>query len=198
MKTEDLVVSSGFFDNLESPIFVKNKEGIYTYCNTSFSKFLGISSQKIIGHSAFDIAPQNLASIYSESDKLLFEQSTKQEYAATVRRGDLSEVSVNFKKSVYYNANEVAGFIGTVEVLSQTIESSSIESPLSEKKLSTRELEILHLLKQGGSVKKIASQLQISPYTVSDHLKSIYSKLGVHSKTEAVFKALALMAANNI
>jgi LuxR family maltose regulon positive regulatory protein len=52
--------------------------------------------------------------------------------------------------------------------------------------LSGRELEVLRLLAQGCTDKKIAETLVIAPETVHKHLKNIYGKLDVHSRTEAV------------
>lgn len=56
--------------------------------------------------------------------------------------------------------------------------------------LSKRELEILDLLSKGYRYKEIADALSISFETVRSHLKSIYNKLHVHSRTEAVVKYL--------
>jgi DNA-binding NarL/FixJ family response regulator len=53
-------------------------------------------------------------------------------------------------------------------------------------KLTPREEEILTLLSKGYGSKEIASQLGVSYETVRDHLKSIYEKLHVHSRGEAV------------
>ncbi len=61
---------------------------------------------------------------------------------------------------------------------------------ISEFKLTPRETEILHLLTEGLSFKKIGDKLFISSYTVHSHIKRIYEKLHVHSKTEAVAKVL--------
>jgi LuxR family maltose regulon positive regulatory protein len=58
--------------------------------------------------------------------------------------------------------------------------------------LSERELEILKLLAQGYSDKKIAETLVIARETVHKHLKNIYGKLGVHSRTEAIVHAREL------
>jgi len=56
--------------------------------------------------------------------------------------------------------------------------------------LSEREKEILRLLVKGKSYKAIASECFISIDTVSTHVRHIYEKLHVHSKSEAVAKAI--------
>src|SRR5581483_8409912 len=56
------------------------------------------------------------------------------------------------------------------------------------QQLSRREEEILGLLTQGYVTKEIAEKLSISYDTVRSHLKHIYEKLHVRSRTEAVIK----------
>jgi DNA-binding NarL/FixJ family response regulator len=56
--------------------------------------------------------------------------------------------------------------------------------------LTPQEKELLKLLVAGHSYKSAASEMKISYHTVSFHLRNIYEKLQVHSKTEAVSKAL--------
>ena len=52
--------------------------------------------------------------------------------------------------------------------------------------LTAREEEVLTLLSKGLSSKEIAGNLSVTYETVRDHLKHIYEKLHVHSRTEAV------------
>jgi len=56
--------------------------------------------------------------------------------------------------------------------------------------LSDRELDIVKGLVNGYSYKAIASELYISIDTVRSHIRRIYEKLHVNSKTEAVLKAI--------
>lgn len=54
--------------------------------------------------------------------------------------------------------------------------------------LTARELEVLMLLAKGYLYKQIADKLQISINTLRFHLRAIYDKLHVHSRTEATVK----------
>jgi LuxR family maltose regulon positive regulatory protein len=58
--------------------------------------------------------------------------------------------------------------------------------------LSQRESEVLQLLAAGLPNKGIAQTLVIATSTVKKHLKNIYQKLNVHSRTEAVARAREL------
>jgi DNA-binding CsgD family transcriptional regulator len=58
--------------------------------------------------------------------------------------------------------------------------------------LTARECEILGLLAAGQSNKEMARQLDISPNTVKTHIASLYQKLEVQRRTQAVDKARGL------
>jgi DNA-binding NarL/FixJ family response regulator len=60
---------------------------------------------------------------------------------------------------------------------------------VSGETLSERELEVLRLMAKGKSNKEIASALFISEGTVKSHGKSIFAKMNVSSRTEAVTEA---------
>ena len=58
-------------------------------------------------------------------------------------------------------------------------------TPLTEK-----ETEVLTDLAKGFSYKEVALRQRISHHTVADHVKAIYRKLSVNSRSEAVFEAM--------
>ena len=60
------------------------------------------------------------------------------------------------------------------------------QADLVVQPLTGREIEILQLTAQGLANKQIAMKVGISEHTVKFHLSSIYAKLGVTSRTEAV------------
>jgi DNA-binding CsgD family transcriptional regulator len=59
---------------------------------------------------------------------------------------------------------------------------------MSAYRLSEREQEVTRLVLQGNSTSQIADELAVSPFTVQQHLKSIFNKTGVHSRRDLVGK----------
>jgi DNA-binding NarL/FixJ family response regulator len=56
--------------------------------------------------------------------------------------------------------------------------------------LTPREVELLEVFAKGSSYKEAARLLGISPFTIGNYVKSIYRKLAVHSRGEAVYEAV--------
>jgi DNA-binding NarL/FixJ family response regulator len=93
-----------------------------------------------------------------------------------------------------------------IESLKETIEGGSPMSPevarrvitvfrevrpvRGDYELTPHETRLLKMLVEGHSYKTAAAELGVSPNTVKFHLRHIYEKLQVHSKSEAVAKAL--------
>ena len=63
-------------------------------------------------------------------------------------------------------------------------------TPANDYNLTTQEKKVLQLLVEGKSYKLIAAELFVAFDTIKTHVKNIYSKLHVHSGTEAVSKAI--------
>jgi DNA-binding NarL/FixJ family response regulator len=72
--------------------------------------------------------------------------------------------------------------------VSDDLGASEAESAL----LTRREFSILDSISRGGSYAKVAEALGLSIGTVQTHIKNIYAKLGVHSRTEAIIEAQRL------
>jgi DNA-binding NarL/FixJ family response regulator len=73
-------------------------------------------------------------------------------------------------------------------VFTRTLLESFWVNPISP--LSDRETEVLKLVTEGKSYTQIAAQLNISQETAKTHIKNIYKKLKVGTKSEAVKKAI--------
>lgn len=82
-------------------------------------------------------------------------------------------------------ARRVVQFFQRVQELPKDHQEPSVVVDLTD-----REKEVLAALAKGYAYKEIAHQLKISFETVRTHLRTIYEKLHVHSRTEAVLKYL--------
>jgi DNA-binding NarL/FixJ family response regulator len=63
-------------------------------------------------------------------------------------------------------------------------------SESAKSELTPHEIRLLRLFVEGHNYKTAAAELGVTVHTISFHLRSIYEKLQVHSKSEAVAKAL--------
>jgi DNA-binding NarL/FixJ family response regulator len=80
--------------------------------------------------------------------------------------------------------------VGDLIRLSGRRESASEDSLVEP--LTAREMEVVQLMAQGLANKQIALALGISEHTVKFHLSSLYAKLGISSRTEAVKRGIEL------
>lgn len=72
----------------------------------------------------------------------------------------------------------------------QSFHRKQIKPSQDQAPLTMREEQVLNLLSKGYLYKEIAVELSISSDTVHNHIRKIYEKLQVHSRTEAVVKYL--------
>ena len=83
------------------------------------------------------------------------------------------------------NENVYLGRYQDGSILQQAFSLSHLIEPLSG-----RELEVLHLMATGQSNCEIAQTLVVSTGTVKTHLKHIFSKLDVHTRTQALARSV--------
>lgn len=90
-------------------------------------------------------------------------------------------------QDVYRGGSPMSG-----EIARKVVQSfqHTVEKPDTSTNLTKREEEILGLLSQGYFYKEIANSLSISVETVRTHIRNIYEKLQVRTRTEAILKYL--------
>jgi len=98
---------------------------------------------------------------------------------------DLIQKSLAYEPHMIYKRRLLLAFSDD-RIEQQTSVSPSHEITIE---LTPREFEILQLIATGMSNKAIQEHLMLSKNTVRTHIKNLYSKLGVHSRTQAVQQA---------
>ncbi len=124
-------------ETIPHPVFHKGADGVYLDCNRAFAEFLGLEKEEIIGATAHDIAPSDLADIYQEADRqLLGGRVRQQSYETRVRYADGTLREVIFSKAVYCEAgsDRPGGVVGTMLDIT--------ELRMAEKRLARRKAEL--------------------------------------------------------
>lgn len=112
---EQLHFLQRLIDTIPNPIFYKDTNAIYQYCNIAFETYVGLTKEEIVGKSDFDIAPKDLADIYYAKDLALFREPGVQVYEASVMYADGTRHDVIFNMATYSNTNGiVAGLVGVI------------------------------------------------------------------------------------
>ncbi|MEJ2620448.1 MAG: response regulator transcription factor [Candidatus Thiodiazotropha sp.] len=69
-------------------------------------------------------------------------------------------------------------------------ETNATDSDNDAPQLTERETEVLRLIAKGYNSNEISEVLEVTYHTVTSHVRNIYRKLAVHSRSEAVFEAV--------
>lgn len=102
-------------DTIPSPIFYKDTQGVFLGCNTAFEHCSGMTKEKVIGKTVFDLFPDEIAVMYDKMDRELFDNPGVQVYESFVPCVDNCSRDVIFNKATYTDSDGVlAGLVGIV------------------------------------------------------------------------------------
>ena len=132
----------------------------------------------------------NLTSLYQEDGLSLAQMIIKNGCSAKI------VILTGYSKKMYEYRAKIMGSwgfldksIAPVELLQNLIEIYQGRKIFSDEVvvdvLTSREIEILELVRNGLSIDNICEKVYVSKRTVSNHLANIFSKLGVSSRQEA-------------
>ncbi len=121
----------------------------------------------------------HLSIVFSQASKIEPEQAKQHSFRSKLGRR-LYEVTVTPVKDGANNSKRLY----LLSFSRVTNKNGKILRQLSEAGLTDRELEIATLIYQGISTRNISEQLNLSYHTVRNHIKHIYSKMNVSSRSE--------------
>ncbi len=188
------------FDTLPVPIFVKDRERRYIACNKAFETYIGQAEGDLVGKTVFDVAPEEMARVYENSDIEHLARGGAQTYETRVRYADGTVHDVVFHKAVFLDAaGNPDGIVGAM-------------LDISERKALERRLEVLaatdfltgaynlrtfydlaqhemsRLARNGGDLALVVIDL--------DHFKEINDNLGHAAGDEALRRFVAVVSEN--
>ena len=177
--------------------------GDYVDCETFLSELekiepdvvlMDIALPGISGIEGVKIATENkpdlnvlMLTIYEESDKV-FDALCAGACGYLVKKTPPSRL-LEAIKEVNEGGSPMSSRIAREVINTFKVAATSFQED-SEYNLSPREKEVLNSLAEGNNYKEIADALFISVDTVRHHIRNIYKKLHVHSRSEAVAKAI--------
>jgi PAS domain S-box-containing protein len=97
------------------PLYYKDIEGVFQGCNKAFEELVGLTKAQVIGKTAYEVYPKDLADIFFQADSKLFAQPGVQVYEASISHADGDRREVIFNKATFTDsAGRVAGLIGAI------------------------------------------------------------------------------------
>jgi len=195
---------------MESPfpmVITKAKDGTYIEANKTAMRFWGWPRKQIIGHQSTElgvISPEQRNKFTHEIKKQGFAKDIP--FEASIKNKGILHISFNIfpikmGKETFFLS------IGTDAFNYQTIlkkhrhekffkltaqDAKSIRAKLKRFQLTPRQQEIAILAAAGDANRIIAKKLELSEYTVKDHIKDIFKILGIKNRSELFPKLLNL------
>lgn len=112
---DQLTFTEKLIETIPNPVFYKDEEGRYVGCNPAFEQFIGVERSSIVGRTAYDICPKDLADVYVAADKALFKQPVPLNYETAVAYADGSLHDVVFYKAAFDKADgSLGGMVGVM------------------------------------------------------------------------------------
>jgi DNA-binding NarL/FixJ family response regulator len=133
----------------------------------------------------YEDSEQIFKSLMSGATGYLLKRTTKDKLLEAIREVDAGGAPMSRQI-----ARRVVQYFQKVNDRPTDAQVPNAQAPSVVVSLTEREQEVLAALAKGYAYKEIADQLKISFETVRTHLRTIYEKLHVHSRTEAVLKYL--------
>jgi len=135
-----------------------------------------VPGTRVLILTSYDDDPYVFALLQAGADGYVLKTASSDELVQAVRTVDRGESALS---------PEIAS-----KVVRQAVTGRPEGAADQVEKLSERELDVLRLAARGLTNRQIGHELGISHRTVQGHLQSVYGKLGVNSRTEAVTEAL--------
>ncbi|MBI3382440.1 MAG: diguanylate cyclase [Aquabacterium sp.] len=181
-------------DALPTPVFFKDRHGVYKGCNRAFARLIGRRRREIVGLTVFDISPEEYAKSHFDADAALMRAGGEQRYEAQIKRCDGERRHVVFHKAALYDAQgELSGIVGTIlditerkalEVQLADMAERDALTGLFNRRAILAHLEALHRDRRQASQSLCLMMCDV------DHFKRINDRHG-HAKGDEVLRQVA-------
>jgi len=110
-------------DTLPNPIYYKNKDGKFLGCNKAFSELVNVSKKEVIGKTAWDFFPEDIASRNSEIDREILRTEGTNTSEITLHSSDHRMKHIIINKAVYFeNDGTIGGIVCIMDDITERIQ----------------------------------------------------------------------------
>ena len=132
---ENLRLLDTLLGAMPNPVFFKDRQGIYQFCNDAFLEMIGVPREEVIGHTVHGVAGSTMARVYAQADADLMASGGSQMYESQIRSSTGVVRDVIFNKAVVKALDGTPlGIVGVVQ-------------DVTERKATERHLRMLHQVK---------------------------------------------------
>ena len=102
-------------DTIPSPVFYKDREGLYQGCNEAFEEYVGLTKESIIQKTVFEVHPKEVGETYALRDRDLFGSPGTEAYETVIQHTSGAKRDILISKATYNDAEgHVAGLVGVM------------------------------------------------------------------------------------
>jgi LuxR family transcriptional regulator, maltose regulon positive regulatory protein len=182
-------------DSLVVPASLHDVEGRFVHMNAAAERASGSSNAQLLGHHFTEpLAPGARENVEAQFRRAVeCGEPTDFETVFVDASGHLRGVRAQHLPLRY--GDEIVGVLILAFDVRRPPSAPIVLEP--QPQLTPRQREVLELIAAGLSTSEIASKLTVSPETVRNHLRSVFSELDVHTRLEAIVAAqrVGLLAA---
>jgi len=130
-----LIFMDTMLDSIPKPVYFKDAEFRYRYCNKAFMEFTGLAQDEIIGVRTFAFEKPSTTNINRKFDLLALETRTTQTYGNQIRNGvnEMRDVIIT-KNTVINDAGDAVGIIGIIEDVTPAVRNAVRRNKLARIK----------------------------------------------------------------
>ncbi|WP_147822163.1 PAS domain S-box protein [Salidesulfovibrio onnuriiensis] len=105
----------GFMNALPEPMYLKDTKGFFIGCNTAFADLFGIAPQDIVGKTALDLHPSDVAALLQQKDSELLQSGATQQFSLPFYTPDGARHHVHLHRALYRDTSgQPAGIVSVV------------------------------------------------------------------------------------